>query len=100
MTGTTQNGGGGWGNLFSIEPVPTVNLTATPATITLHESTELKWKSNHAKSCEATDAWNGTEPVNGRRGEVPDATGLWTYTLTCTGIGGTVSTSATVTVTP
>jgi uncharacterized repeat protein (TIGR03803 family) len=100
LTGTTQNGGGGWGNLFSIEPVPAVKLTATPATIALHESTELKWKSTHAKSCEATDGWNGTEPVNGRQGQVPAATGLWTYTLTCTGIGGTVSASAIVTVTP
>jgi uncharacterized repeat protein (TIGR03803 family) len=100
LTGTSQNGGGGWGNLFSIEPVPTIELTSTPATITLHGSTEIKWKSMHAQSCEATGGWNGEEPVKGRQREVPAATGLWTYTLTCNGVGGTVSASATVTVTP
>jgi uncharacterized repeat protein (TIGR03803 family) len=98
LTGTTQNGGSGWGNLFSIEPVPAIELTATPGTITLHSSTEIKWKSTHTQSCEATDAWNGTEAVTGRQREIPSATGLWTYTLTCTGIGGTVSASKTVTV--
>jgi uncharacterized repeat protein (TIGR03803 family) len=100
LTGTTQNGGGGWGNLFSIEPAPTAQLTATPTTVALHDHAELKWESTNAESCEATDGWNGTEPVKGKQREVPAASGLWTYTLTCTGIGGTVSASATVTVTP
>jgi uncharacterized repeat protein (TIGR03803 family) len=98
LTGTSQNGGGGWGNLFSIAPAPTVTLTATPTAITLHKSTELKWKSTDAQSCEAAGAWSGAEVVKGQQREVPAGTGAYTYTLTCTGIGGTASASTTVTV--
>ena len=99
LTGVSENGGGGWGNLFSIEPVPTVTVSATPAAIVLHKSTELKWTSTDAQSCEATGAWSGTEAVKGSQREVPAGTGAFTYPLTCTGIGGVASASATVTVT-
>jgi uncharacterized repeat protein (TIGR03803 family) len=99
LTGTSQNGGGGWGNVFAIAPVPTVTLTATPTAITLHKSIELKWQSTHTQSCTASGAWSGTEALEGSMREVPSATGTVTYTLTCAGIGGTASSSASVTVT-
>jgi uncharacterized repeat protein (TIGR03803 family) len=100
ITGTSLNGGGGWGNVFSIEPVPTVTLTATPTTITLHKSTKLKWQSTDAQSCAASGTWSGAEAIKGSQVEVPMTTGTLSYTLTCTGIGGSASSSATVTVTP
>jgi uncharacterized repeat protein (TIGR03803 family) len=100
LTGTSQNGGGGWGNVFSIAPVPTVNLAALPTSIALHKGTELKWTSTSAQACAASGAWSGTEPVKGQQREVPISTGIATYTLTCNGIGGTASASATVNVTP
>lgn len=99
LTGTSQGGGGGWGNVISIAPITAVTLTATPATITLHKSTELKWSSTHAQSCEATGSWSGSEAIKGGHFETPAGTGSFTYTLTCTGIGGTASASAMVTVT-
>jgi uncharacterized repeat protein (TIGR03803 family) len=99
LTGTSQNGGGGWGNVFSIAPPPAVTLTAAPATITLHKNTDLKWSSTHAQSCEATGEWSGSEAIKGSARETPAGTGSFTYTLTCTGIGGTANASATVTVT-
>jgi uncharacterized repeat protein (TIGR03803 family) len=99
LTGTSQNGGGGWGNVFSIAPAPTVTLSAAPTTIALHNSTALTWTSTHAQSCEASGAWNGTEAIEGRESVVPAGTGPLIYTLTCTGIGGTAGASAMVTVT-
>jgi uncharacterized repeat protein (TIGR03803 family) len=99
LTGTSQNGGGGWGNVFQMAPVPTVTLTATPTDITLHKGTELKWQSTNAQSCAASGAWSGTEAIKGSLHEVPATTGTLTYTLTCTGVGGTASASASVTVT-
>lgn len=99
LTGTSQVGGGGWGNVFAIAPVPTVTLTATPPAITLHKSTNLKWHSTNAQSCMASGAWSGTEALKGSLREVPATTGTLTYTLTCAGIGGTASASAIVTVT-
>lgn len=98
LTGISQNGGGGWGNVFSIAPAPTVTLTAAPAKIVLHKSTELKWASTYAQSCEASGSWSGSETAKGSQSETPAGTGSFTYTLTCTGIGGTASASATVTV--
>jgi uncharacterized repeat protein (TIGR03803 family) len=99
LTGTSQNAGNGWGNLFVLAPAPTVILTGTPDAITLHKSAELKWSSTHAQSCEASGAWNGTEALKGHSREVPATTGALTYTLTCSGMGGTASASVTVTVT-
>jgi uncharacterized repeat protein (TIGR03803 family) len=98
LTGTSENGGNGWGNVFAIAPVPTVTLTATPADITLHKSTVLKWTSTDTQSCAASGAWSGTEALKGSSRQVPAATGALTYSLTCTGIGGSASASATVTV--
>lgn len=99
LTGTSQNGGNGWGNLFSIAPVPTVTLTATPAAITLHKSTDLKWQSTNAQSCAASGAWSGAEAIKGSHLETPLTTGTLTYDLTCSGIGGTANATVTVTVT-
>ena len=83
-----------------LEPAGRFNRFSCAAFPSLTAQSQAQSQPIHAKSCEATDDWNGTEPVNGRQSEVPAATGLWTYTLTCTGIGGIISASATVTVTP
>jgi len=40
LTGTSENGGNGWGNLFSISPVPTGTATATPTDISLQAGTD------------------------------------------------------------
>jgi hypothetical protein len=40
LTGTSENGGNGWGNLFSISPVPTGTATATPTDISQQAGTD------------------------------------------------------------
>jgi uncharacterized repeat protein (TIGR03803 family) len=96
LTGTSSNGGNGWGNLFQIAPAPTVTLTANPSSITLHDKTLLQWSSTDAQSCVASGNWTGDEPTKGKTREQPFGTGAYTYTLTCTGVGGSASASATV----
>lgn len=98
LTGTSSQGGNGWGNLFQIALKPTVTLTANPSTISLHDKTQLKWDSSEAQNCQASGNWSGNEPVKGKTHEQPFGTGSFTYTLTCTGVGGSESASATVTV--
>ncbi|HSM58703.1 MAG TPA: PKD domain-containing protein, partial [Candidatus Sulfomarinibacteraceae bacterium] len=79
-------------------PVPTVTLTADPASIASGGSSTLSWSSTDASSCEASGGWNGSKSTSGSESVSPEET--TTYTLTCTGDGGTAQASATVTVVP
>lgn len=75
---------------------PTVTLTADPTTIDAGESSTLTWSSTNATSCTASGGWSGTKATSGSTSVSPTET--VTYTLTCTGPGGTASDDATVTV--
>ncbi len=77
--------------------VPTVTLSASPSTVTSGSSATLTWTTTNATSCTASDAWSGTEPVNGSA-STGSLTSAQSYTLTCTGPGGSASQSATVSV--
>jgi PKD repeat protein len=76
-------------------PVPTLTFAADPTTITLGSSSVLTWSSTNATSCTASDAWTGTRVTSGTQTVSPLSTS--TYTLTCSGPGGSVNKSATVT---
>jgi hypothetical protein len=75
---------------------PSVNLTATPSAIGRGDSTTLSWTSSLATSCTASGAWSGSKSLSGSAPISPG--GSMTYTLACTGNGGTTSDSVTVTV--
>ena len=77
---------------------PTLTLTATPATITEGESTMLAWDSSDATSCTASGAWSGAKTVDGDESITPAASA--TYSLECSGPGGSISKSVSVTVNP
>lgn len=62
-------------------------------------SSTLSWSSTNATGCTASGAWNGTKPVNGSETQA-NLTAPSTFTLTCTGSGGTAAQSVIVTVTP
>ncbi|MFA6257183.1 MAG: BACON domain-containing protein [Candidatus Paceibacterota bacterium] len=80
-------------------PAPTVDLTADATNIAAGESTVLRWTSSNATSCSASDGWSGVKATAGS-----ESTGALastrTYTLTCTGSGGSTADSVTVVVTP
>lgn len=80
----------------TVNVAPTLTLSATPATISTGNSSTLIWSSTNASSCVASGGWTGSMLPNGTR----TITGMTTatYTLTCTGAGGSVVKSATVTV--
>jgi hypothetical protein len=79
---------------------PTVTIQAAPATIDLTGSSTLTWSTTNANSCTASGGWNGSKATSGSLLVSPSVT--TTYILGCTGPGGggTVSNSATVTVSP
>jgi len=78
------------------DPVPTVTLAANPTTIIAGQSATLTWSSTHATNCTASDSWSGSQLVSGTRTVSPVQTS--TYTLTCTGVGGSASNQAIITV--
>jgi hypothetical protein len=80
----------------TVVPPPTVTLTANPATIAAGQTSTLAWSSTDATTCTASGGWSGTQAASGSQSVSPSST--TTYTLSCTGIGGTASHSATVTV--
>lgn len=78
-------------------------FTATPSSIQTGQSFTLAWASSAATSCAATggtgsDAWHGSVATSSSATSIgPIATaGSYTYTLTCTGPGGSSAPSSVV----
>jgi hypothetical protein len=81
----------------SAPPSPTVSLSASPGTVSGGSASTLSWSSTNATGCMASGGWSGSEPTSGSwsTGAMNATT---TYTLTCSGAGGSASQSATVNV--
>jgi trimeric autotransporter adhesin len=79
-------------------PAPTISLSASPSTIASGASSTLNWSSTNATSCSASGAWSGAMAVSGTRSSGALKSDE-TYTLTCSGAGGSAVQSATVSVT-
>ncbi len=78
-------------------PLPTVTISATPSSINSGDSATVIWSSTNATSCTASGGWTGTKSISGT--EVVSPTTDTTYTLSCSGAGGSANGSATVSVT-
>ena len=83
--------------------MPTVTLTTVSPAVMLGQTMMLTWSSANAASCTASASpsesdWSGTEMTSGSLSVTPAAVGTVSYSLTCTGMGGSVSRSASVTV--
>jgi len=94
--------GGGSGGGGGMNQKPTVSLTASPASITLGQSSALSWTASAGTTCTASSSWSGAKGASGSESVTPTAAGSATYTLTCTGgtYGGSASASTTVTINP
>jgi len=78
---------------------PTVDIKTNnsdgPITIAYNTSASLTWTSTNANSCYASNAWSGAKATSGSQ-LTGNLTSLKTYTITCTGSGGSASDSVTV----
>ena len=83
---------------MAVTPLPTLQFTASPTTISSGASATLSWTSTNATSCAAAGAWSGARQTSGSQGTGALST-TSTFDLTCSGAGGTVTGFATVTVT-
>ena len=80
-------------------PAPTVSLAANPVSVASGGSSMLTWSSTDATSCTASGSWSGTKAASGNQLTVA-LTNTTQFNLSCTGAGGTKSTSVIVSVVP
>lgn len=88
---------------MSVDPPPTVTLTASGTSVTSGGTVTLTWSSQNATSCTASaspsnSAWTGSETTSGGPVTTAAITANTTFTLSCTGGGGTGSATVTVSV--
>ena len=82
-------------------PAPTVDIKANssngPVTVVYNTVATLSWTTTNATSCTASNGWSGSKVTSGS-----ESTGRLntskTYTITCTGVGGSATDSVTVSV--
>lgn len=82
-----------------IIPAPTLSFTAVPGTVQAGATTQLTWSANGATSCTASGSWTGTKGASGTQSSGALSANA-SFTLTCTGAGGSVAQTAAVTVSP
>ncbi len=81
-------------------PTPTLSLNANPTTINAGSSSVLTWTTTNATACTAGNGWSGSKAATGGSQSTGNLTSTTTYTLVCSGPGGTTPTrSVTVTTT-
>ena len=84
---------------------PTLNFSADPTSVLQGQSSTLSWTTTNTypgNSCTASDAWSGDKAGSGGSEVVfPSPPPSVTYTMTCTGPGGSIGPqSVTVNITP
>ncbi len=77
-------------------PVPTVNLSLTPASLAAGQQSSLTWSTTNATSCTASGAWAGAQSSSGSIQVSQASAGTYFYSLACTGAGGTASGAVTL----
>ena len=75
-------------NAVEPDPEPTVSLSASEASVDAGANVTLTWSSTDASSCSASGAWSGSRATSGSA-VVGPVNATSTFTLTCTGSGGT-----------
>ena len=82
------------------EVAPTVDLTAIPPSVNQDGSSTLSWTSTDATTCDATGDWSGNKSTSGSSGTgvLNSPPSSRSYTLTCTGSGGSSFDTVTVSI--
>ncbi|RMF97483.1 MAG: hypothetical protein D6727_05445 [Gammaproteobacteria bacterium] len=78
---------------------PTLEFSASATVVTEGDSTVLSWSAGGATSCTASGGWTGARAPAGSQTVGPLTQGN-SYTLSCSGDGGTVSRSLSIVVEP
>ena len=87
-------GGGGGGNVPQQPNPPTVNLSANPTSVLLENTSTLTWSSTNASSCSAN--WTTQTGNSGSEIVTISTAGDNSFSISCSGDGGSGSASVTV----
>lgn len=74
---------------------PTVTLTASPDLVAPGNASTLSWTATDATTCTASGGWSGSRPVAGSE-TTPALSTDTSFTLQCTGAGGSVASTIVV----
>ena len=88
-------GGGGGSVPIPAAKAPTVSISLSAAKVAVNAQVTVTWASTDASSCVGTDALPATQPINGSASVTQAAGGQFTYTITCTGAGGSATAKVT-----
>jgi uncharacterized delta-60 repeat protein len=94
-------GGGGTSEAsvsVTVAPKPTINFNADPTTVNYNGNTTLTWTVTNATSCTASGGWTGSKNAVSGSEVKSNLVSNTTFTLSCSGPGGTNQASAIVTV--
>jgi hypothetical protein len=80
-------------------PAPSVTLSSSALAVANGSTVTLTWTSQNATSCNASGGWSGALATSGSQ-KSPTIDAAATFTLTCTGAGGSTAQSVTVSLTP
>lgn len=89
-------GGGGGASTEALAPAPSVSISASSTSVIVTGISNLSWSSSNATSCSASDAWNGAKSASGNEDVTINDSGNNTFTITCSGAGGSKSASVSV----
>ena len=84
-------------NITVAAPAPTLSFSVSPASVSQNGTTTLSWNSIDATSCVASGDWSGIKSESGSEIVGGLTTGSQ-FNLTCSGAGGSVNDTVTVTV--
>ena len=87
-------GGGGGGDSTPVTPAPNVSLTAESNSVIVGNSTNLTWSSTNASSCSAD--WTSATTTSGTEAVTITEPGNKSFSITCSGAGGSGSASVTI----
>ena len=88
-------GGGGGGTAPPAIPGPSINFSATSSSASNGDAVTINWSSTNSTSCTATGGWSGVRATSGSE-DVNIAAGQNTYTIQCSGDGGSSSESVVI----
>jgi hypothetical protein len=98
---TCSSGGGSASQSATVDVSansPTVSLSARPTNVASGGTSTLTWSSTNATGCTASGGWSGSMSTSGSQ-SIESISTTKTYTLLCSGTGGSASETATVAVT-
>jgi hypothetical protein len=81
---------------LATDPAPTLQFDASPASVLLGGSALLSWLTTNATGCVASGNWSGNKAVPQGSETRTNLSSNSSYTLTCSGTGGSIAATRTV----